>query len=564
MKNLTEIIEKYSIKKITLIVFMVLICTFFFGTHSFQILSDRGREFLLTQGILEGNVPFKDILFLYSPLAYYINAIFMFIFGKTVSTLIFASVLCCIIFASIYFHLAKRFMSESLSFATTLLVVLGCMTSCSLFGYILPYSYSMTYALTATLIAVYTMVLFFEKKDTKTLYISNLFAGFSFALKFEFLPILLICAGFTLFQNELNPKKKISALLLTVLMPIMTFLIPLIQGASLNDIKEFISFFTDFSKTESMNYFLKDVGTIFKPSALPLYINGIMGFLITLFLSVLANILHNKLRKKFIFPIFFALIFLIMFIFTEPYNQTALLPLIVLSLFIIKFKDVKSNPCELIIILASICTSIRTLALMRMNMYGTYTLPLLIISLYILLNKFTFDGKVFKSVEIKSLFKFMTWLYLVFFAVMNIISCNYCNTKLISEKGDIFLPKEQAVVLNEAINFIKTETADNEKVLVLPEGQIINFLTDRRCDLKLHMLDRLYYEGLGEEKALQLLKNSDNDTIVIAKGFNLSNFGKIDLYEENNAITKYLSENYRLTKTFGEENHKLFILNKQR
>lgn len=146
---------------------------------------------------------------------------------------------------------------------------------------------------------------------------------------------------------------------------------------------------------------------------------------------------------------------------------------------------------------------------------------------------------------------------------MNIITSFSCNSRLYSEKNSIFIPKEQTEILNKTIDFINKNTKKTDKILFLPEGQIINFLTERKCDLKLHMLDRLYYEGLGEEKALELLQNSDNDYIIIAKGFSLSDFSQPYLFTENNKITRYISENYNQTEYFGNKNHQIFIFQRK-
>ena len=561
MEKFIETIKKYNIIEILIITGSVILCAALFGTTSFQILSDRGREFILAQGILEGNVPFKDIFLLYSPLTYYINAVFMLIFGSTINSLLIAATICSIIFAVTYYLLVKEFTEKSLSFWITLLVVFTCISGCSIFKYLFPYSYSMVYGITSSILATYFLVKFLKNSNAKFAYISGLFAGLAFAFKLEFLPILLIFVGYIALNKSIDLKSKILSYFYAILMPVITFLLPLIQGAKISDYIEYLNFFTRFSNTQSMRSFYGDIGAIFNLANIPLYQKGIFGLMTVLILVGITFVIFRKTNKKFIFPIMFCLIIYLMFTTMKPFNHSILLPFATLVLFIIKFKDIKNNPTELLIVLTAFALSIRCFFLMRMNLHGVYALPVMIIALYILIEKFTTAKNLLT--EQNKIFKFITCIYLTFFVIMNLITSISCNSRLLTNKGTIYIPKEQTEILNKTIDFINQNTQKSDKILFLPEGQIINFITDRKCDLKLHMLDRLYYEGLGEAKSLELLQNSNNDYIIIAKGFSLSNFSQSYLFTENNKLTQYISENYRQIEFFGNKNHQIFIFQKQ-
>lgn len=561
MKNVIETIRKYNIIEILIISFLVVFCAILFGTKSFQILSDRGRELVLAQGILDGKIPFKDILLLYSPLAYYINAGFMYIFGSTLNSLLIAATTCSIIFAVTYYLLAKEFIEKSLSFWITLLVVFGCISSCSIFKYLFPYSYSMIYGMTSSILATFFLVKFSKNSNIKYLYLSGLLAGLAFSFKLEFLSIFMIFVGYIVWDKNLTMKNKILSCLCATSMPIIVFFLPLIQGAKISDYIDYLNFFSHFSNTQSMQSFYCDIGAIFNLSNITLYQKGIFGFLTVLIWVGITFLFYKKTNKKIVFPIMFCIIIYLMFTTMKPYNHSILLPFLTLILFITKFKEIKSNPTEMLIVLTAFALSIRCFFLMRMNLHGIYALPLIILTLYILIKKFTVPKNLLE--EQNKIFKYITSIYITFFVIMNIITSFSCNSRLYSEKNSIFIPKEQTEILNKTIDFINKNTKKTDKVLFLPEGQIINFLTERKCDLKLHMLDRLYYEGLGEEKALELLQNSDNDYIIIAKGFSLSDFSQPYLFTENNKITRYISENYNQTEYFGNKNHQIFIFQRK-
>ena len=82
-----KISEKYTKYKniipFGIIFAIVILSSMLFSSHSMQILSDRGRELLIPMSILNGETPYKDILMIYFPLAYYINSILFKIFGNT-------------------------------------------------------------------------------------------------------------------------------------------------------------------------------------------------------------------------------------------------------------------------------------------------------------------------------------------------------------------------------------------------------------------------------------------------------------------------------------------------
>ena len=92
---------------------------------------------------------------------------------------------------------------------------------------------------------------------------------------------------------------------------------------------------------------------------------------------------------------------------------------------------------------------------------------------------------------------------------------------------------------------------------------MINFLCGRKTDMNLHMLDRLYYEALGEEKSAELLKNNNYNYIIIVQGYGLDNFEKPYLYTEKNSVTEFINQNYESIQFFGDKNNYIDIRKKR-
>ena len=103
----------------------------------------------------------------------------------------------------------------------------------------------------------------------------------------------------------------------------------------------------------------------------------------------------------------------------------------------------------------------------------------------------------------------------------------------------------------------------NSTILTLPEGTLINYLTDRKVDMHCFMMDRLYHDAYGEEKARDLIANTNSDYIMLFRGFDLNNFHYPYLY--NSTATSsglYIAENYDLAEEFKSGNSSITVLKK--
>ena len=168
--------------------------------------------------------------------------------------------------------------------------------------------------------------------------------------------------------------------------------------------------------------------------------------------------------------------------------------------------------------------------------------------LYFLIIFFLYIFEFYK--EKKNYFKkfviYITCSYLVFFTGFSIYKYRQNNTKVLTTKGTFYIQKQQADTINSAIQYITQYTNKQQKILILPEGSVLNFLTDRKCNMHLHMADRLYYDALGKDSIINNIREADYEIIFVVKGYGLTNFGKPYLYNKNNPVTKYLEDNYQL------------------
>ena len=562
MKEIIKKLQDKNIFEIIFILLMIFICSKIYDFHIVNILSDRGRELLVPEAILDGKVPYRDILLLYFPLGYYLNALFMMIGKVSLNTLFWAGMINCTIFAILFFDLAKEFISKKMSLIFTATIISVCMFSHSLFSYIFPYSFSMVYGLTAYLAATLLLVKFAKTQNEKFLCFAGLFSGLSFAFKAEFLLMPIIFLAVLFWKNFSSVKTKIISIINLLIFPIITLVLPILQGAKVSDILNYFSFFSDFSHTKSMIFFYQSIGTLFSSMNLHLYINGIIGMILLIISAIFSEKIYKKSQNKFLLVLSFLITGFFVFVVTEPINYFVLAPLILLAIFIAKFKDIKTDKAKMILLISTLCLCVRSFAMLILFRYGTFYFPLLLLSLFVLLKDFKFEKEFLKYIKVENIFIFISIFFIAYMEFTAIYTANYCNEKIETEKGYISLTKKQGKLIRGTVDYLKNNTKDTDKVLVLPEGQIINFLANRKNDTRLHMLDRLYYDGLGAERAKKLLEETNNDYIIIVQGFLLSDFGEKYLYGENNNVTEYLKNNYRVVEIFGDNSDNITILKK--
>lgn len=188
MKKFLYYSKKFCIKELVLITF---VCFFFFimfyGKQN-VFLVDVGREAYIPWQMLKGQLLYKDIFNVYGPLGYQINAIAYAILGVKLNTLYIMGVLNSLLILISTFFIAHLFIKKKYAIIVSALTLFVCVFTVKHFNFIYPYSYSAVYALTGFLFSLLAMLLYMQKDKKLYLYLSFLFAGFSFANKIENLP----------------------------------------------------------------------------------------------------------------------------------------------------------------------------------------------------------------------------------------------------------------------------------------------------------------------------------------------------------------------------------------
>ena len=153
-----------------LVIFLCILPFFFLHQGLFTI--DTGRELYISQQVAQGNVLYKDILNIYGPFAYQLNALLFLIFGESINTLyIFGIVNSFFILTSIYL-LAKEFLNTKYSLLITIITMFSLVFQTFLFNSNITYSYGLIYGLSTFLVSALFLIKYIKSEKVNYAYFS--------------------------------------------------------------------------------------------------------------------------------------------------------------------------------------------------------------------------------------------------------------------------------------------------------------------------------------------------------------------------------------------------------
>ena len=545
VKKFCEISKKYNLLEITLIFIVSLFLFFIFYAKQGVYLVDVGRETYIPWQMLEGKLLYKDLYNVYGPLGYQINALIFLIFGIKLNSLYIAGFLNSLVICFVTFYTTKLFTDRKTALCTTFLTLGVCVYIRHLFNFIFSYSYSALYALSGFLLSVFTMLLYIKDKKQKYLILSFLFAGFSITNKIENLPyiiFLFICLPFLLSSSKRkNIKNYLTPLLSFLVFPIVSFGILFIQGVSFSDFIYASELIQKLVKTNAANYYYTVYGLYFNP----LYIKFAFVYLLKLLKIALPcgllfyglNFLNIKyvqnsfLKKILDISIVFFIFAIIAMTFKQAFDANviifcwlglcALVVAVIFPFFVLYNK--KKNPSYetlkdemfFFLLISTILVSLKGICAIKTESYGTYSLAGLFIPfsvfLSVYLSKIKFLNKEAMQKTVRNLCITASISYLCIYLTGLFTESHY---PIISDRG-IVITNQIFKSQNQFIKYIKENTPKDSKIVAVPEGSIINFLTNRKSDDFYYYLIPVNVEIFGEDKIVSDFSKNMPDYFII-------------------------------------------------
>lgn len=501
---------------------MALIPTF---AHHGNLLFDCGREAYYPTQVLLGKVLYKDILNIYGPFSYMFNALLFKTFGINLNVLYIAGCACAFLISNLIYLIAKRFLPNFLSFSIAILTVAVGVLNLNLSNFIFPYSYAMLYGLVAFLISILFLLKYQTETKITNLYLSGFFAGLCIASKYEFLLYLIVILYATIKVKPLKIKEYYYAIFSILFMPMFCFGILFLQGLNLNDLITTLTTIKKMAHSQTLNYFYHRQGVYLSKEFLQLQIK----FFFMTALPLIGFLWGFKSKNKFLSFLLITLSVFLMTKITTPVSYS-LMPLLIVFLAILNFKNIKNNLALQLLVFSAILFSTKVFWGMITENYGAFFVSYLLIAFLALISDKFKD----KNINYKAI-----GLYILLIAAImgyHDLSRNSKSYLIQTPRGKIYTEEYLGAPSKDLIDYINKNTQKTDTIVVLPEGAIINFLTDRPTDNFYTSLIPLYVEVFGDEKLVEHFSKTKPEYII----FNNWNTGQ-EYY------LKYICQDYAVS-----------------
>ena len=499
MRELSTDLKYFILIGIALI--LALIPTY---AHHGSFLIDCGREAYYPTQVLLGKVLYKDILNIYGPFSYMFNALLFKVFGISLNVLYLAGCACAFLISILIYLIAKRLLPIFVSFSIAILTISVGVLNIHLSNFIFPYSYAMLYGLVAFLISVWFLLKYQSETKIVNLYLSGFFAGLCVSSKYEFILYLTVILYAMIRVKPLKIKEYYYAIFSILFMPIFCFGILFLQGLTVNDLITTGSILNKMAYSQTLNYFYHRQGVFLSKAFMKLQIKIFFAMVIPL----IGFLCGFKSKNRFLSFIFITLsIFLI--IRTTNSLSYSLLPLLVVLLAILNFKNLKTNLPLQLLVLSAILFSTKVFWGLITENYGAFFISYLLIAFLALISDIFKD----KNINYKAI-----GLYILLVAgVLSYRNLSIINVKsylIQTPRGKIYTTLQMGSASGELMDYIIKNTKKKDEIVILPEGVMINFLTGRKSDNFYTSLIPLYVEVFGDENLIKHFSETKPEYII--------------------------------------------------
>lgn len=550
---------------------------------------DTFREALLPAEFLKGEMPYRDFLCLYPPLGYQINAILYKIFGVSINVLYFAGIISSLFILGGMYFVTRKFSNDKIAFVATFLTMcyqVFRVSGTEFTSWFFPYSYSVLYAFVAVFGAFLCLINyeFADEKKVGFLYGASFLFGLSVTLKPEYLPFGLILI-FVIGKNY-----SVKNLLLSIFSAITPIILSagqmFLSGFRANDLKILQDFFTNFQNSSSVAEFnaasYPNLAEFLNNKVLLTHsISSVKMFLITfaicLVFGIIINFLFQKsesnkavVAKKFfaivtflifgITAIILALLDFYNFSFGIILNIFVAIGLVLTLIKMLKNPVTKTEKAFVFIGISGFLLIGRSL-FFPINSSGynlTMTIFVIAATIYlfeILPQNIANTPKAdfsFKSVYIGLiLFSINVLFSWIFFSMAT-------NVSFSGERGKFFIHERICSnVMFEAAEYAKNNLPKEAKLLVLPEGEIVNFYSKHDLCPKYYSLIPHIIDGYGEDKIVTDLfseKNIPDCIMIYGKDYN----GKLFGLHYGQKIFKEIKNKYEIVGEIADKKNPSF------
>lgn len=539
---------------------------------------DIGRETDLPRRLLEGELLYRDIHYLYPPISPYLNATIYGVFGVGLDTLAFSGIFFTALMALLSYLLARKLMGPLESSLAVSAIILLCFFKPA-GNSILPYSFATVHAAVFNLAALLFLIRYSRSGKIGDLIISGGFIGLAVVTKQEFgFASAITAAAYLVFRHgrELRELSKdlfwVSIPAFAVAAPVYGIFFYLVDWRTL--IYDCSLFYTNVP--ESLVKFNRWRSGFDHPVASLVQMTGALAVgtaIVSLF--VLASDTTRSLTFKAAAAALgsAAVALLVLWLYIEDWEGSPLraMPFVLTAIIVtLWFRRGPSNEERaegydrtVLFIIAAYSLLILFRAILRVPSGGfsggSYLITSLIVVYFGLLiwlpdavGRLTGDDR--SRQRARRLAVVLAVLPIIGLAVS--FSIRYerkFDHPIETRRGTLYTETGNGRVLEDAIRFIERNTSENEVIAVLPEGNDLAFLTGRRINLRHQILIPGFLDRQDEIEAIESLERADVRYIFVVnrpmREFGGEAFGR-DFYE---TLGEWIEESFRVVEVFGRE-----------
>ncbi|MDR1167613.1 MAG: glycosyltransferase family 39 protein [Heliobacteriaceae bacterium] len=520
-------------------IIFLLLCVMYWKVD-YLLMVDSGREILIPSAILKKQILYRDIFNLYGPLAYYLNAFILGVFGVKLNTLYAAGAVCSLVLIYSVYGIAREFTGRLTSFLLVEAAMTLCMITGNLHNFLFPYTFAVTYSISAYALAALFLIKYTKTGTAKFAVLASLFCGFSVACKNDFWllpPILLFTVISVKPLNKTNMLKCAGAFLI---FPLLSLSALLLQGWRPSDFVNTCAFMKKFLTGQSFIQASVTYGMYPNPAA---FLPSVVSFLKMASISLICYLIFkipNNFLKYFCF--FCAVLLLAAFVnFSVRDSQFCYLPVLMLFLLIIDFKKIYTDKPLFLLMLLALGTTPRTFfGFSVMWGYGIYTFPVLFTAFVIYISNRT---------GLKKFFVFWLAMLACVYSLFNAANRIIFKTDRVAGNNDcIYTATNYAIPLNSFIKYINENTRKTDKILFYPEGSMLSYLSGRPADCNYYMLHEHFTEAAGIENVISHIRAEKTEYIAFVQGFETPIFQKNMVHRLQ--FFEFVKNDYELIQSF--------------
>lgn len=543
-------------------------------------IADSGREMDLPLRLLEGEWLYRDVHYIYPPLAPYLNSLLYRLFGAHLDILHAAGIVCSILIAMLCYRIARRLLDPFESAMATIAVVIFCIFKPA-GNMIQPYAFAALYACVFALGVLLLTLRFAESLRKVELALAGLLIGLAAITKQEFAiagAVTVTAALIYLYRAEI--KTLISNLAIAALPAAMiTFPVYgwLIWNLGWQTIVEDCHLFYTHLPASLVYYNSQRTGLDRPLLSLVQMIGGAAVATAALSFVVMFSDRKRKLMKMsvILFAGSFAVIAITRLAAGKQWDGSPLraLPFLLAGLLFVSLRNTQEsdvpdgsrirNPQPAILNRALVIIAAYSLAILARvalrvpsgGAFGGFFLPTsLILFCYVFwqmlpaaVGSWTEDEASVRRARLiaRALLLVTILAAAVTFGIRYRKNFDY---EISVERGHLFAPKVTGNEIGQALQFIRQFTHPGEAVAVLPEGSDLAFLIDRRMPLRHQILIPGLMSERDEQSAINRLQRDAVRYVLIVnrpmREFGLEAFGR-DFYRQ---LGDFIDTNYQLVK----------------